>query len=279
MSPVEWHHRDMESEPLLETCRPGPTLWVTLGQATYLGPSIRHGRHSGAVDCLAVGVDAPFVLETTAASSEPRRLAYIPARTPNRLLAAGWMLFIYLDPASPSARTVRARFDAHRDAVSDDSPGEDLVTGYLQQTRTPDPGRVLCLLTEADPRTSGTRPDAATPPRPRPVDPRIRDAMAFLRSRPSTSTSAAQVASAVGLSTSRFLHLFSEHAGTSFRRYRLWSRMLSVGQSVAAGHTLTRAASDAGFASPSHFSDAFRNLFGLSAIELLAHPPRIIIEP
>jgi methylphosphotriester-DNA--protein-cysteine methyltransferase len=91
---------------------------------------------------------------------------------------------------------------------------------------------------------------------------RIQEALAILRSRASSSTSAAQVAAAIGLSTPRFLHLFSEHVGTSFRRYRLWSPMLRVAQSVAAGQTLTRAASDAGFASPSHFSDAFRDLFG-----------------
>lgn len=61
-----------------------------------------------------------------------------------------------------------------------------------------------------------------------------------------------------GLSTSHFLHLFTQQTGTSFRRYRQWSRLLDVVRGLQAGHDLIRCAADAGFASPSQLSDSFR---------------------
>jgi AraC-like DNA-binding protein len=67
---------------------------------------------------------------------------------------------------------------------------------------------------------------------------------------------ASRLAALVGLSTFRFLHLFREHTGTSYRRYRLWLRMLRAAEALSSGHDLTGAAAGAGFASSSHFSDS-----------------------
>ena len=58
------------------------------------------------------------------------------------------------------------------------------------------------------------------------ADPRIQDTIAALHSLdPHDNPSAAYFAARVGLSASRFLRLF-DHTVTSFRRYRLWLRML-----------------------------------------------------
>ncbi|UGT63107.1 helix-turn-helix domain-containing protein [Nocardia asteroides] len=110
-----------------------------------------------------------------------------------------------------------------------------------------------------------------------PGDPRIAEVLLALLADPSESPGAAGFAAAAGLSTSRFLHLFAAQTGTSFRRYRLWARMLRAGRGLAVGNDLTRAAADAGFASPSHFSDSFRVLFGLTASTLLAAGTQIVI--
>ncbi|MFD4641751.1 helix-turn-helix domain-containing protein [Lentzea sp. NPDC058436] len=107
-------------------------------------------------------------------------------------------------------------------------------------------------------------------------DDRVRTALDVLRRHPDLS--APQVAAELSLSTSRFLHLFSAHAGTSFRRYRLWARMLRVAAAVAAGADLTRASAEAGFASPSHFSDVFHDMFGLTASTLLGSNARIVLD-
>ena len=46
--------------------------------------------------------------------------------------------------------------------------------------------------------------------------------------------------------------------------------MLRAAELVRDGANLTTAATDAGFASPSHFSDSFRAMFGLRPGQLLA---------
>ena len=199
----------MTDTALPETCCPREraTIWIWPGQATYLGPSLRLGPHSGSVHCFALGVDAPFLLRIGDDEREVRS-ALIPARTRHQVVSEGRMLFLYLEP----------------------DLGDD----------------------------------------------RIRAALGILRRHPSLS--APQVAAELNLSTSRFLHLFSAHAGTSFRRYRLWARMLRVAAATTAGADLTRASAEAGFASPSHFSDAFRDMFGLTAGALLGKNARIVLD-
>ena len=79
-----------------------------------------------------------------------------------------------------------------------------------------------------------------------------------------------KLAADVGLSESRFLHLFHDQVGTTLRRYRLWMRLIAAGTAVRNGKNLTDAAADAGFASPSHLSDRFKSTFGLTATQLLS---------
>ncbi len=45
--------------------------------------------------------------------------------------------------------------------------------------------------------------------------------------------------------------------------------MISAVTNAITGHDLTRSAIDAGFATPSHFSESFREMVGLPATEML----------
>ncbi|WP_244168141.1 helix-turn-helix domain-containing protein [Mycobacterium paraffinicum] len=102
-----------------------------------------------------------------------------------------------------------------------------------------------------------------------PADPRIAAAMRRLRDHTNPPLSAGVLAAEAGLSVSRFLHVFREESGTSFRRYRMWARMLRAALLYRARRDLTAAAMDAGFASPSHFTDTFHDMFGLAPTQLL----------
>lgn len=105
---------------------------------------------------------------------------------------------------------------------------------------------------------------------------------AAVRADPSRAFRAHETASRLGLSTSHFLRLFAQHTGTTFRRYQQWARLLHAVRGMVAGHDLTRCATDAGFASPSHFSDTFHRTFGLSPSALLNSRVQIdlgVIEP
>ncbi|WP_461157194.1 AraC family transcriptional regulator [Saccharopolyspora tripterygii] len=232
-------------------------LWP--GQATYLGPQLRWDLHSTPVHCLAFGVDDAFVVHAPD-GAWLRRSVLIPARLPHRIEAReGRMLFHYLDSRTDVAG-VRELMTEALGTITATHRDEPAVLDQVHQT-----GELRRLVL-------GT-------PSERLIDTRIRAAMDSLLAEPGLERDAEAFAAESGISTSRFLHLFSENAGTSFRRFRIWSRMLRVGAGVEADANLTTAATDAGFASASHFSDTFRRMFGLSATALLANGTEITTAP
>jgi len=81
---------------------------------------------------------------------------------------------------------------------------------------------------------------------------------------------AAEVASQLALSESRFLHLFSEELGISWRPYLLWRRMMCAIQAVINNSSATNAAHLAGFSDSAHLSRTFRNNFGMTIRQALA---------
>jgi AraC-like DNA-binding protein len=76
---------------------------------------------------------------------------------------------------------------------------------------------------------------------------------------------AAEIAATVGLSPSRFQHLFTAHIGVPFRRYRAWHRLRAAIREVTRGANYTEAAHAAGFADQAHFARHFRRTFGAPA--------------
>lgn len=97
----------------------------------------------------------------------------------------------------------------------------------------------------------------------RPIDARVRHALALLKSSLPEIPSLPELAAAVDLSESRFTCLFNETMGLSLRRYVQWLRVRHVAFCIAIGQTITDAAHDAGFADLAHLSRTFRSMFGL----------------
>ncbi|WP_406238918.1 helix-turn-helix domain-containing protein [Nocardia sp. NBC_01009] len=240
-----------------------PTIWLWPGQAAYLGPSFHLDAHTTAVDCFAIGVDAPFTLHASECGERHVCSALIPARTRHQIVSGdGRMLFLYLDPGAARGRNLRAAMLDQSPSICFHHRAESAIRGYLRDSQAPDSGPLLERVLGA--------------PEPPVIDGRIRAAMLTIRDQPARNPTAGELAAAAGLSTSRFLHLFSVHAGTSFRRYRVWARMLYVATAVGKGMDLTRAATEAGFASPSHFSDTFHAIFGLTATAVIASGVHIV---
>lgn len=256
----------MVSQPLPETCCDElPTVWLWSGHAAYWGPSLRLDTHSGSVDCFALGLDAPFTVRSDGAAERRARSALIPARTRHQVLAGdGRMMFFYVDPSGAGSRNLVDQMTDSTSTIAYDHRDEAALISTWRDAPLPDPE----ILRKSVLGTAEAGP----------IDERIRTAMGILRSRPGDQVSAAEIAAAVDLSPSRFLHLFSEHAGTSFRRYRLWARMCHAAAALSDGADLTIASAEAGFASPSHFSDTFRTMFGLSATALLSSQTRIVVH-
>lgn len=235
-----------------------PQLWLWPGQAVYVGPSLRLDAHSGSVACLAIAVDGTFTLRADDSSSPAVRSALIPPRFTHQVVAAAdVMAFCYLDPGS-------VRHDACRHAMT-------ATEGPIAYRHRREAALAQAASGLTDGETAHAWLDLAAPPgkgdAAGPTDLRMRDAITALTALPAPS--AADLAALAGLSRSRFLHLFRDHTGTSFRRYRLWLRMLRAAELLPHRPDLTTAAIDAGFASSSHFSDAFHAMFGLRPRHLL----------
>ena len=105
---------------------------------------------------------------------------------------------------------------------------------------------------------------------PRRVDPRIARVLEDMRNDPSRSTTAQACAAAVGLSFSRFLHLFKAEVGTPFRSLRTWKRARSLLHHVTRETNLVHVALDTGYPDSTHFSHSIRHVYGLKPRDLFA---------
>src|SRR5665811_1790490 len=74
---------------------------------------------------------------------------------------------------------------------------------------------------------------------------------------------AADCAASVSLSPSRFLHLFKEQTGVSFRAFRAWKRARHLLHFVNEDINLAHLAQDIGYPDSTHFSHSIRRFYGL----------------
>jgi AraC-like DNA-binding protein len=95
-------------------------------------------------------------------------------------------------------------------------------------------------------------------------DPRIIRALRLLAERSAAVVPAGEAASAVGLSKSRFLHLFKAQLGITYRRMQIWFKLVASFPMVLDSRDLTEVALEAGFADSAHYSRCFKETFGMS---------------
>jgi AraC-like DNA-binding protein len=97
----------------------------------------------------------------------------------------------------------------------------------------------------------------------RPIDPRIARAIVRLNDFSSAAVTAADCAASVNLSQSRFLHLFKDQTGISFRAFRAWKRARHLLHFVNEDINLAHLAQDIGYPDSTHFSHSIRRFYGL----------------
>lgn len=112
---------------------------------------------------------------------------------------------------------------------------------------------------------------------PRPLDARIRQVVDRIVANPALPASAEACAAAVGLSFSRFLHLFKQETGVPFRTFRAWKRARSLLRHVRQAATLTDIALDTGYPDSTHFSHSIRQVYGLRPSDILAGSRRLAV--
>jgi AraC-like DNA-binding protein len=95
------------------------------------------------------------------------------------------------------------------------------------------------------------------------IDPRVKRSAAKLNDFSGSKMTAADCAASVHLSPSRFLHLFKEQTGISFRAFRAWKRARHLLHFVNEDINLAHLAQDIGYPDSTHFSHSIRRFYGL----------------
>ncbi len=92
------------------------------------------------------------------------------------------------------------------------------------------------------------------------------------------------IASKVGLSHSRFSHLFSSAVGGAPARYRRWRRLWVAAELLGQGERIVDAALEAGFSDAAHLTRTFVEMLGITpslfrASEVIVLPARTDLSP
>jgi AraC-like DNA-binding protein len=100
---------------------------------------------------------------------------------------------------------------------------------------------------------------------PRAIHPRVRRLLRIIREGGiNEGTSLERLASAVGLSPSRLMHVFTSSLGIPLRPYLAWRRVQCAAIGIVSGSSLSDAAQAAGFSDAAHMSRTFRRMLGIS---------------
>jgi AraC-like DNA-binding protein len=97
----------------------------------------------------------------------------------------------------------------------------------------------------------------------RPLDPRVVRAIARIGKFSGGPVTAAACAAQANLSASRFLHLFKQETGISFRSFRAWKRARHLLHFANQDVNLAHLAQDIGYPDSTHFSHSIRRFYGL----------------
>lgn len=170
------------------------------------------------------------------------------------------IVLVFFDPESRSGAALRRRVEGGVRRLS--GAERDLLVADPLPTNLDDTGAVdwhdrICsaLRAELEPR--------------RPVHPKVRAALRAMRDAPpDADLSLESLADAVGLSSGRFMHAFTESVGIPLRPYLAWLKVQRAAGAILRGATLAEAALAAGFSDAAHMSRTFRRMLGVSPSEL-----------
>lgn len=99
-------------------------------------------------------------------------------------------------------------------------------------------------------------------------DERIDKAISYLNQHHERVVPLEEISDFCNLSSSRFIHLFKENTGLTYRRAQLWSKLMKA-LPLMQNQSMTKIAHQVGFADSAHFSRTFKKNFGFSPKSLL----------
>lgn len=235
-----------------------PIWHLEPGRALFVGPLGHNAPHAHSVPVLLAGLYGAIRLRIAGGDWVCCEAAVVPAGVSYEFDADGQPLAVlYLEPSEAGAEAL-VPFVSHAREEGGALVGASGIRTVVRDLyEASDGGSVTEALNDlfgfAKPRAR------------RNLDPRIARAVASLSTDAEEVRSAAAAAREIGLSSSRFQHLFADEVGVPFRRFRIWQRLRAAIAEIVAGSSFTDAAHRAGFYDQAHFGRAFRQTFGAPA--------------
>lgn len=224
----------------------------------FIGGLSRGVDHEHAATACVIGLEQPLRLRVTGQTSwRTTRLALIPAAQSHVLDPGGALCaVIYSEIYAPRWRAMQPgalQGLTLRDTLS---PALLDALGRMQAEQSP---QAVDALEDALEQTLGP-PSAAQNRTQRAVNAVLSRGQAF---------SLKSLGSELGVSERRAQYLLIHELGVGCKRLQHWLSFRQTLRQLGQGHSLTMAALDHGFSSSSHFSHAFRAMFGVAARDAL----------
>jgi AraC-like DNA-binding protein len=219
--------------------------------------------------------DGEAGIAATDAPWQVAQLAVVPPWVPHRVACDERLICsITIEPETIDEAALPAWVRSHAGAVPASHPD---ALPMLQRVRSAhawlrSQGR------QVDWQTAGFDQALFGQPLPaRVIDARIAQVLRTMRDDPAQLTTAQDCAARVGLSFSRFLHLFKAEVGTPFRSLRTWKRARSLLHHVTRDTPLVHVALDTGYPDSTHFSHSIRQVYGLKPRDLFAGSRQLVV--
>jgi AraC-like DNA-binding protein/quercetin dioxygenase-like cupin family protein len=247
--------------PQIRQIEPDPDGYPVRGFATTYRRGHRLDVHSHSWAQLVYAVSGVMQVETPHAAwlVPPTRAIWLPPNMPHAIEMRGTvaMRTLYLTPVDPEGRLAQCR------ALEVAPLLRELILHIVK----------LGMLKEGDPeheRLGGLLIDLLardrTPPLdlPLPKDARARRLAERILANPGAEAALAELARGSGASLRTLQRLFLAETGLSLEPWRCRARMQQGVVALSAGASVTAAALECGYQSPSAFIAAFRRAFGVT---------------
>lgn len=231
--------------------------YLSPGRTLYLGPSFDLPDHQGGAPVLLVGLYGEFRLRLQNGDWLWCRTAAIPPGMVHALDFGGDPIAaIYIEPDVGDIESLVPLVGGGRrvGGAIIGTTGETSFLRTLFEDRPAKPQVDSAIEELID--LSKKRADVTA------LDPRVRSVTRIMADCSDDLTPVASIAESVGLSSSRFQHLFTRQIGVPYRRYRSWMRMRVAISEIVNGGNCTMAAHVAGYADLAHFTRDCRRTFG-----------------
>ena len=234
----------------------GPLWLVDEDRTFFVGPLDYNGPHQHGAPVYLAGIYGAFRLRIPSGRWLSCRAAVIPAGVLHELnLGGNPLAVLYIEPSVDGVEAliplINDAYEVNGTVIGRTGEFSILRDLWEDKNSVTWTGQTLDDLLAFSKRRAARR-----------MDPRISAALGGIQTCIDECAPVAQLARSVGISSSRFQHLFTQEVGVPFRRYRAWSRMRIAIQAITQGSNFTTAAYTAGFADQAHFTNDFRRTFG-----------------